>query len=417
MLESVMASRTPHPSVFLFLIVPFGAMSGYLSVAVAYLLAARGIGVEPVAALVASSVLPHTWKFAWAPIVDTTLSRKTWYLIGSLLSALGILATGLVPAAAENLPLLSTIVLVSSFGSTFLGMATESLMAFGTREEHKGRAAGWFQAGNLGGAGIGGGAGLWLAERLPAAWMSSAIVAGLCLACAMALFWLQEERAGEARAGALESVRFVLKDLWLLVRRRSGSLALLLCFLPIGAGAASGLWSAVASDWRASADTVALVTGVAGGLVSAFGCLIGGWLCDRMDRKAAYAIYGVLQAACAVAMALAPRSEAMYVLFTSLYSFITGLTYAGFSAVVLEAMGLGAAATKYSVFASLSNTPIWYMTLVDGWAQGRWGSGGMLETEAVCCLLGLAVFLGVRWLVPPERALSTAVAADPSSNL
>src|SRR4029079_15819906 len=84
---------------------------------------------------------------------------KTWYLIGSLLSALGILATGMVPAAAANLPLLSTIVLVSSFGSTFLGMPTESLMAFGTREEHKGRAAGWFQAGNLGGGGIGGGGG------------------------------------------------------------------------------------------------------------------------------------------------------------------------------------------------------------------------------------------------------------------
>jgi len=398
------------------LIVPFGAMSGYLSVAVAYLLAARGIGVEAVAALVASSVLPHTWKFAWAPIVDTTLSRKTWYLIGSLLSALGILATGLVPAAAANLPLLSTIVLVSSFGSLYLGMATESLMAFGTREEHKGRAAGWFQAGNLGGGGIGGGAGLWLAERLPAAWMSGAIVALLCLGCALALLWLKEERAGEVRAGALASVRFVLKDLLLLVRRRSGSMALLLCFLPIGAGAASGLWSAVAGDWRASADTVALVTGVAGGLVSAVGCLLGGWLCDRMDRKTAYAIYGVLQAGCAVAMAVAPRSEAMYVLFTSLYSFITGLTYAGFSAVVLEAMGLGAAATKYSVFASLSNTPIWYMTLVDGWAQARWGSGGMLETEALCCVLGLALFLGVRWLVPQEPAVSAAVPADPSSN-
>ena len=157
------------------------------------------------------------------------------------------------------------------------------------------------------------------------------------------------------------------------------------------------------------------MTGVAGGLVSAVGCLVGGWLCDRMDRKTAYAIYGVLQAGCAVAMAIAPRSPAMYVLFTSLYSLITGLTYAGFSAVVLEAMGLGAAATKYSVFASLSNTPIWYMTLVDGWAQARWGSAGMLETEAVCCLLGLGLFLGVRCLVPQERVVSAAP-ADPSSH-
>ena len=183
-----------------------------------------------------------------------------------------------------------------------------------------------------------------------------------------------------------------------------GFLALVLCFLPIGSGAASGLWSAVAGGWRASANTVALVTGVVGGLVAAAGCLAGGWVCDRMDRKTAYAAFGVLQAACAVFMALAPKTESMYVVFTTLYAFITGLTYAGFTAFVLEAMGLGAAATKYNVFASLSNTPIYYMTMVDGWAHTRWGPRGMLITEAACCLLGLALFVGVI-AVTPKRAI------------
>ena len=70
-------------------------------------------------------------------------------------------------------------------------------------------------------------------------------------------------------------------------------------------------------------------------------------------------------------------------MFTMLYAFVTGLTYAGFSAFVLEAMGLGAAATKYNLFASLSNMPIAYMTSIDGWAHGKWGPAGMLYTEAV----------------------------------
>jgi hypothetical protein len=34
--------------------------------------------------------------------------------------------------------------------------------------------------------------------------------------------------------------------------------------------------------------------------------------------------------------------------------------------VIVDAIGLGAAATKYNVFASLSNMPIAYMTLVAG---------------------------------------------------
>ena len=187
-------------------------------------------------------------------------------------------------------------------------------------------------------------------------------------------------------------------------------MALFLCFLPIGSGAASNLWSAVASDWKASADTVALVTGVLGGILSAAGCLLGGWICDRMDRKNAYVVYGALQAACAFGMALAPRTQGMYVVFTSLYAFITGLTYAGFSAFVLEAMGTGAAATKYNVFCSLSNTPIYYMTLIDGQAHARWGAAGMLNTEAVICLLGMVLFFGVvAFLKRPKSPAPLAV--------
>lgn len=138
---------------------------------------------------------------------------------------------------------------------------------------------------------------------------------------------------------------------------------------------------------------MALVTGVLNGLVAAAGCVAGGWLCDRMNRQTAYAAYGVLQALCAVAMAIAPQTESMYVLFTLLYAFITGLTYAGFTAFVLEAMGKGAAATKYSLFASLSNMPIAYMTAINGWAYQQWGSVGMLYTEASIGMMGLVVFL------------------------
>jgi hypothetical protein len=109
----------------------------------------------------------------------------------------------------------------------------------------------------------------------------------------------------------------------------------------------------------------------------------------------AYALYGLMMALCAVAMAVAPRTEAMYALFTLIYAFIQGLAYAGFTAVALEAIGLGAAATKYNVFASLSNMPIAYMTLIDGWAHERWGAAGMLHAEAALGVVGILVFLGI----------------------
>src|SRR5262249_26170909 len=94
----------------------------------------------------------------------------------------------------------------------------------------------------------------------------------------------------------------------------------------------------------------------------------------------------------AVAWPLARRGEPMYIVFTLVYALISGLTYAGFSAVVLEAIGRGAAATKYNVYASLSNIPIAYMTVIDGWARTRWNEGAMLYTEAAIGVAALLLF-------------------------
>ena len=396
--------RRTHPSVFLVLIVPFGAMGGYLSVAIGYQLTQAGVSVEEVAALIAASYIPQTWKFLWAPVADTTLSRKTWYLLAGLVSAVGIFVTGAVPADAASLPLLYAAVLISNVASTFLAMATESLMVYNTPPALQGRAGGWFQAGNLGGNGLGGGAGLWLAQTLPEPWMAAAAIAVACALCCAAL-WFVPEPPPLARTGRYGRMLLdVLKDLWQVVRARAGILALLICFLPIGSGAASNLWAAVADDWHASANTVALATGVFSGIVSALGCIFGGYGADRMDRKTAYALYGLLMALSTVAMAVAPRTETMYVVFTLIYAFIQGLTYAGFTAVVLETIGLGAAATKYNLYASLSNMPIAYMTLVDGWAHTRWGAAGLLNVEAAFGILGIIVFIVVA-MVLPRRAL------------
>jgi MFS family permease len=156
----------------MFLFIPFGIMAGYVSVTIAFMFTKAGIPLEQVAPLVAVTLLPNILKFIWAPLVDTTLSVKKWYIISDIVTAIGIFLTGLLPIKVENLTLMTVIVFVASFANTFLAMSTESLMAYDTPENLKGRAAGWSQAGNLGGLGIGGGAGLWIAERMPQAWMA-----------------------------------------------------------------------------------------------------------------------------------------------------------------------------------------------------------------------------------------------------
>jgi len=55
-------------------------------------------------------------------------------------------------------------------------------------------------------------------------------------------------------------------------------------------------------------------------------------------------------------------------------------------------MGRGSAATKYNVFASLSNFPLWWLGLLLGVAADKWGARLMLFTEAAFGVVGLIVF-------------------------
>jgi PAT family beta-lactamase induction signal transducer AmpG len=390
-----MKFKQTHPSVFMLLIIPFGVMGGYVSVTIAFQFTKAGISLVQVAPLIAMTLLPNILKFIWAPLVDTTLTVKTWYIISNVITAIGILLTGILPIKVESLTLMTVIILLTSFANTFLAMATESLVAYDTPDNLKGRASGWLQAGNLGGLGLGGGAGLWLAERLPAAWMPGAVIALACLSCSVGLIFLSEPKSAIRVESYLKTIRNLNRDIWTVVKSRMGFLALILCFLPVGSGAASNLWSAVSKDWSASADTVALIIGVIGGVLSAIGCLVGGWICDLMDRKKGYIIFGLIQALCAAGMAFSPRTQLMFIIWTSLYAVSTGLTYAGFSAFTLEAIGKGAAATKYNVFASLSNAPIYYMIYIDEWAHGKWSAFGMLNIEAIIGLIGMMLFLTI----------------------
>lgn len=388
--------KSVHPFLFTILILPMGVSVGFVSITLGYLLSQAGVSVDKIAALVAATLLPHIFKFIWAPLVDTTLSFKKWYIIASVISSIGIMALGILPLTEASLPTLTIIILLSQFAITFLCMSTEGLMAYDVPDKLKGRAGGFFQAGNLGGVGLGGGLGLILAQRLPAPWMVTFSLGLICLACSLALLYFRDPKITIQEEKLSETYRNLYKDVWNTLKKKNGQMAMILCFLTLGTGAASNLWASVAKDWQATADVVAVVTGVAGGLLSALGCIIGGWICDRMNRQRAYLLFGLLGAATAVGMAYTPRTEIMFILWTSFYAITTGLAYAGFTAFTLEAIGKGAAATKYNIFAALSNTPIYLMTYIVGIAYTHGGARSMLNTEAAYAVGAVVIFLVIQ---------------------
>jgi MFS transporter, PAT family, beta-lactamase induction signal transducer AmpG len=291
--------------------------------------------------------------------------------------------------------------------STMVSMSSEIFMAHGIEDERKGEISGWSQAGNLGGAGLGGGLGLFLAQRVGAPWEAAAVVGLLCIACIAGLVWVDEPERGPRRARYFETLAEVARDVWGVMRSRLGLLALVLMLLPIGSGGASGVWSAIAGEWRAGADIVALVTGVLSGVASLVGAVVAGFLCDRMDRWTAYCVFGAALAGVAVAMALLPRTPEIFSICTLAYALVLGACYASYSAVVLEAIGKGAAATKFNLLAAASNIPVAAMTDVDGVFHDRYGTNAMLFGEASLALLAIAGF-AVLARVTQRRPLARA---------
>lgn len=402
MTTSTTPTHAPPPAVWAVLMLPFGALTGFVSVGLTFMATKHGLSITDGALLNGANVLSQWLKWLWAPLVDVTLTPRRWHLLATVCTGLGVLAMSLIPLGPATLGLLLVVIALTSLVNSLVGMAVEASVAATVAPAQVGRASAWLQAGNLGGAGLGGGLGLMLLEVLPAHWMAGAVMAVVMLACCGALYWvppIERHGAPPAHEGAWAHVRWVVGDLWATLRSRGGALAALLFMLPVGTGAAASVLTqaAVAAHWGAGAGEVALMQGTLAGVITAGGCFIGGWWCQRRAPRGVYMIISLALAAVASGMALAPATVATYVVASCIYNLGVGIAYAGFTAVTLEAIGRGAGATKYSLLASISNFPIWWLGLLLGWVADERGAAAMLHTEALLGALGVGVFALAAW--------------------
>jgi PAT family beta-lactamase induction signal transducer AmpG len=372
------------PFLFFFLLLPYGISTGFVSITLPYFLTRAGFSVATAASIVALGVSANVWLFLMGPIVDLTLTPRRWYIVAVVTSAAALFLLGIVPFQQSAIAILTAMVFISQVAVAFAVLPMGALMAYTVPDNAKGRAAGWYQAGNLSGNGIGGGAGVWLgvhfAKEPAAATLSLAmIVAG------MSIYFGPDFRI-VAGYGFRERMRLMGRDVLAMVRSAIPLLTLILITSPIGAGAMNNVWSAVASDWRAGPQMVALVTGVFNGIVCALGCVMAGWTADRCGRWWAYFGSGAALALVAMVMAVAPWIPLTYGIGVLAYAFFVGTCYAAFSTLVVHAIGRGVASTKYAICQSLGNIPVAYMTAFDGWVHDRFGGFWMLNGEALLAI-------------------------------
>src|SRR2546423_10193795 len=153
--------ESTHPFVFFFLVLPYGISSGFVSITLRFVLTRLGFSVALATSIVAIGVSSNLWRFLWGPVADLTLTARRWYLLGLGMSAATLSLLAFLPLLQNGVAILMALVFVSQVAGTLIVLPVGGLMAHTVAENAKGRAAGWYQAGNLGGNGIGGGGGGW----------------------------------------------------------------------------------------------------------------------------------------------------------------------------------------------------------------------------------------------------------------
>ena len=393
------ARRYPHPALFGILVLPFGAAVGFLQVAVPWWFAKAGMPLAEIGAISATAFLPHAYKIFWCPLIDLGPHRKAWYLSATAGTAALLAAAAMVPAPAHHVAVLALVLTAAQALAATSSAALDALMAITPRDEDKGRAGGWYMAGNIGGTGILGALTIWLGDHFsPQA--AGVAVAAIVVASALPVLTLVEPQGAVVQAargwGQVLRARVtdIARDLWTLVRSREGITGLIIVASPVGCGALTNLFSGMAPDYQAPAQIVELVNGIGGGLTGAAGSVLGGYLSDKMNRRLCYALAGGITALCAFAMALGPMTPATYAWGTLTYSFANGIAFAAFAGLVLELVSHGAAvATKYTLFTAVSNQAISYVTWLDARASGRWGTRGSVAFDGAITFAGIGILV------------------------
>ncbi|HEY5326745.1 MAG TPA: MFS transporter, partial [Mucilaginibacter sp.] len=248
------------PFYIFFLMMPSGISQGFVTVALPHLLTKNGFPLALTAGIVAIGISANLWRFLWGPVVDITLSLHKWFWIGIVSTILTLLLLCYIPFTIKGAAFLSLIVFISQVATTITLLPINGIIAKSIKENKKGEASGWYQAGSLAGMGFGGGAGLWLATHF------SLITAGLSVCIASILFSLVilliKDIPHHKEKTILKEIKNMGKDIFTMIKFPAALFVIILISMPISSGAMANLWSAVAKDWKVGVNTVVLITGL-----------------------------------------------------------------------------------------------------------------------------------------------------------
>lgn len=367
----------------------------------------QGIGLKEIG-LFALVTFPYTWKFVWAPFMDSYAPpllgrRRGWMLISQIALLISIALLGWFDPQKS----LSTIVYLA-VAVAFFSASQDIVLDAYRREILPDEELGWgnsvhVQAYRISGL-IPGALGFILADHLP--WNSVFIIIALFMLVGVGLTLFIREpnelapRAVNLKAAITEPfIEFIRRAGW-----QSALLALSFMFLyKLGDNMATALSTPFYIDLGFELTEIGVIAKTSALWASIVGGILGGLWMIKLGINRALWIFGVVQVVTilgfAVLSELGPNKWALAVVISLEYLGV-GLGTAAFTAFIARSTSIAFAATQFALFTALAALPRTFANATTGFLVE---AVGWTDFYLICALFSLPGMIMLIWLAPYKK--------------
>jgi MFS transporter, PAT family, beta-lactamase induction signal transducer AmpG len=421
-LPNLLATRRGRLAAFFLLYMTEGIPFGFATIAMATQMRRTGLSATAIGSFVAAVYLPWAFKWAVGPLVDVIASdrlgrRRGWILLMQLFMVATLLLLLQAGMTASIATLTGLIILHNCFAAT-QDVAIDALAVNTLHDDERGLANGLMFGGSYFGQAVGGSGALLLTSTIGFNNTFLFVAAAILSVTIFVVLPMREvaiPRVVAAGRGALSRVgnelaSFVRESWTSFAAHRSAVLGLVLGLLPIGAMALGlALQTNLAVEFGMDDNQTGQLT-LWSSILTALGCVGGGWLSDRYGRRRMLAMYiGAMSiptlwlayvcwqqhwifpaATGAAAVAVPAVLITVFWVSSMVYAVFNGLMYGTRAALFMDLTNPRVAATQFTLYMALMNLTLSYSSQWQGYAVDHVGYPTTLVIDSVfglVCLL------------------------------
>ena len=405
-LPNLLATARGRLTAFFLLYLTEGIPLGFAATAVATQLRRQGVGPAEIGAFVGAFYLPWAFKWAYGPVVDVFASarlgrRRGWILGMQVMMVLTLLSTVMLDLPRQ-LGLFTVILLVHNVFSATQDVAIDALAVNTLQEHERATANGMMFAGASLGQAVGGSGALFVAAQFGFQSSFYFVCGAILLVTAFVVLPMKEaadpaweaKRGGGLHAALREMLSFVVNAFRSFVGTRGAFAGLGMALLPPGAMCLGlALQSNLAVELGLPDDQVAWLN-LWSTVIGAAGCVLGGLISDRVDRRKALNIYILLMSVPVLVLSFILQREGWitadanktglhnaalgflvgaFWVATLSYALFNGMMYSTANAIFMDVTNPAVAATQFTAYMAMANLAISYSSIWQGIGIESWG--------------------------------------------